>query len=50
MFKQFLKLPFFKMSAQLENIYSLKYQVKDVTKLRGLNTDNPYVTIENKRI
>lgn len=50
MFRQLLKLAFFRMSAQLENIYSLKYQVKDVTKLRGLNSDNPYVTIENKRI
>lgn len=28
----------------------MKYRIKDITKMRGMATDTPYIMIENKKI
>jgi hypothetical protein len=40
----------FKFGVELDDAYSLKYTVKDVTKLRGMKSKEPYIVIENKTI
>lgn len=34
----------------MESTYAMKYRVKDITKLRGMATDSPYIIIDNQRI
>lgn len=34
----------------MESTYAMKYRVKDITKLRGMGTGEPYIVIENQKI
>jgi len=42
---QFLRNIRFRFSAELEETYSLKYKIKDVTKIKGLATEEPHIKI-----
>ncbi len=50
MLKSFLRRPFYNFASDLEKAFALKFKVKDVTKIRGLSTDTPYIMIESQRI
>jgi hypothetical protein len=45
MLRYFMRQPFYKFSSELEKAFSLKFKVKDVTKIKGLASDSPYITI-----
>lgn len=50
MLKSFLRGPFYNFASDLEKAFTLKFKVKDVTKIRGLSTQTPYIMIEGQRI
>jgi hypothetical protein len=50
MLKTFLRRPFYNYASDLEKAFILKFKVKDVTKIRGLSTNTPYIIIEGERI
>lgn len=45
MLKHLFKNLKYGLSVDLAETYSLKYKIKDVTKIRGLLTEEPYIKI-----
>jgi len=42
---QLLRNLMFRLSVDLSETFSLKYKIKDVTKIRGLSTEEAHITI-----
>ena len=52
MFKLLTRLPLarFSRAPEIEKVYELKFHVKDLTLLRGMNSSNPYFHLQGKKI